>query len=272
MPTSDTAASPMNESVDLEDESNPIAADPRNLAFIEEQEAKATDVRSHKRRRMIQAMLGAGVGGTLGCLAYPWLGGPRTGEFTSAMQNGWNKFKEPFEYERKRWARALNDNREKLDQPTRSMRPKPIVLDAEGRAYSAFITSLGLKHISPMEVIRPHFNCRGTVTNSLPPREIWKNMAPTLRAADALRDRLGAPLLTIASAFRSAAYNAACPGAASHSYHMQNMALDLIFDCPPAKVAEVAATLRNQKIFTGGIGRYPSFTHIDTRGKRADWG
>ncbi|WP_075087948.1 D-Ala-D-Ala carboxypeptidase family metallohydrolase [Verrucomicrobium spinosum] len=78
--------------------------------------------------------------------------------------------------------------------------------------------------------------------------------------------------MTIASAYRSPAYNATCPGAAPQSFHLHNLALDLVYDCPPAKVAEAAHALRNRGFFRGGIGKYPSFTHIDTRGKNADWG
>jgi uncharacterized protein YcbK (DUF882 family) len=123
-----------------------------------------------------------------------------------------------------------------------------------------------------MEMLRAHFKMRGNVCNTLPPREHWKNIAPTLRVADELRERLGVPLVTIASAYRSPSYNATCPGAAAHSYHTRNMALDLVFDCAPEKVVKAAGTLRAEGFFAGGIGRYTGFTHVDTRGKAADWG
>ena len=33
-----------------------------------------------------------------------------------------------------------------------------------------------------------------------------------------------------------------------------------------------AETMRAEGFFAGGIGRYAGFTHVDTRGKAADWG
>jgi hypothetical protein len=29
--------------------------------------------------------------------------------------------------------------------------------------------------------------------------------------------------------------------------------------------------MRKEGVFKGGVGRYPGFTHIDTRGSNADW-
>ena len=108
----------------------------------------------------------------------------------------------------------------------------------------------------------------------------WKNVkkheeaADTDRVelADALIAELGVPLKMINSAYRSPKYNAACPGAASKSYHTRNMALDLMFECCPKDAAKAAKKLRSRGEFKGGIGVYSSFIHIDTRGKNADWG
>jgi uncharacterized protein YcbK (DUF882 family) len=123
-----------------------------------------------------------------------------------------------------------------------------------------------------MEVLRSHFKRRGIVSNTLPPRDCWANMAPTLRVVDELQDRLGVRLAEISSAYRSPAYNAMCPGSAAHSYHTRNMALDLKFDCAPEKVVKAVESLRASGFFAGGIGRYPTFTHVDTRGTAVDWG
>ena len=47
--------------------------------------------------------------------------------------------------------------------------------------------------------------------------------------------------------------------------------MDIVFNCPPGKVAAMARAMRSAGLFKGGVGRYGSFTHIDTRGSNADW-
>lgn len=141
----------------------------------------------------------------------------------------------------------------------------------QARAYAKYIDSLGLRYISAHEVIAPHTKRRRGVSNSIPPRHLWKNMARTLKVADEIRHRLGVPLRSINSAYRSPAYNRTCPGAARRSTHMDNLALDLVYDCSPSRVFKVAKQLRKEGLFKGGVGRYSSFTHIDTRGSNATW-
>lgn len=163
-----------------------------------------------------------------------------------------------------------------LDRPG----PKPISeADSETEArlaeleaqYTEFLKSLELRYIQPREIIRAHLKKRDEVANGFPPEKLWKKMVPTVRVADEIRHRLGKRMLCVYSAYRSPEYNAKCPGAASRSYHMKNCALDLQYDCAPAKVAEVAKKLRDEKFFKGGIGIYKGFVHIDTRGYNATW-
>lgn len=144
--------------------------------------------------------------------------------------------------------------------------------ETDTKAYAAFLTALGLRHLRTADIMAPHFKVRGKVHNGIPPRELWNNMVPTLRVADKLQPLLAVPLVSVISAYRTPAYNAACSGSASQSCHMQNLALDLQFACSPSKVAKAAETLRAQGHFKGGIGRYPGFIHVDTRGHNADWG
>lgn len=141
----------------------------------------------------------------------------------------------------------------------------------QAREYAAFVDGLGLRYITGREVVAPHCKRRRGVGNSIPPRHLWQNIVPTLRAADEIRHRLGVPLLAINSAYRSPAYNNTCPGAAKRSTHMQNLALDLVYDCGPKRVFKMAKQLRKEGYFKGGVGRYSSFTHIDTRGANATW-
>ncbi len=144
-------------------------------------------------------------------------------------------------------------------------------IEQEKKAYAAFLATLGLVHLKTEDILAPHFKVRGKVHNSLPPRELWTKMVPTLRVADKLHPLLNCPLVSVISAYRSPAYNAACSGSATHSCHMQNLALDLEFACAPSKVVQAAEQLRASGHFQGGIGRYPGFTHVDTRGFNADW-
>jgi len=221
-----------------------------------------------RRRKMVKALFGATIGGAMGYFGHPWIAGDRRDETALAAKRLLKRLHEggpTVNY-------VSRDEHEPPTPYTAQIEVRPVELDTHGKAYEAFLASLGLRFIQPIELLRPHFNVRGHVANSLPPRELWRNMAPTLKAADALRQQLGVSLLNINSAYRSPAYNARCPGAAKHSYHVQNQALDLVYDCPPEKVAKAAEALRAKGVFRGGIGRYPGFTHIDTRGRNADWG
>jgi hypothetical protein len=139
------------------------------------------------------------------------------------------------------------------------------------QSYARYIRGLGLKNITPYMVLHPHFKTRGSVKNSLPPRSSWRKIAPTLKLVDKMSSKMGVPVREISSAYRSPTYNRACRGN-SKSYHMKNMALDIQFDgASPSHVASYARKMRSQREFKGGIGRYYSFTHIDTRGYNADW-
>lgn len=153
--------------------------------------------------------------------------------------------------------------------------PLPEYLDyhvaTEAEAYAEFINSLGLRHITAAEVIRPHWSDINGVRNELPPRELWPLLPATLRVADEMRARLGVPLLKISSAYRSPKYNRMVAGSASNSYHMRNQALDLVFACSARKATAVARQLRSEGKFRGGIGQYSTFVHLDTRGYNASW-
>ena len=53
---------------------------------------------------------------------------------------------------------------------------------------------------------------------------------------------------------------------------MKNQAVDVVFrGASSSHVASVARYLRSKRKFSGGIGTYNSFVHIDTRGYNADW-
>lgn len=137
--------------------------------------------------------------------------------------------------------------------------------------YVEFLTKHNLRRVDIAKVIESHAKERGGVHNTLPPMSLWRNLSPTLRVADAIAQRLGEDVEQVISAYRCPRYNQQCRGGASHSQHMRNGALDLVFASSPSRVAKVAKTLRAEGLFAGGIGLYPGFTHVDTRGVNADW-
>jgi lysozyme family protein len=107
--------------------------------------------------------------------------------------------------------------------------------------------------------------------NTDPPRELWANIIPTARVLDRLRDEIGHPIV-LTSAYRSPKYNAAI-GGARHSQHMEFRALDfkVVGAGGPPDWAKILKRYRDEGMFSGGIGAYGTFVHVDTRGYRADW-
>jgi hypothetical protein len=136
--------------------------------------------------------------------------------------------------------------------------------------YGGFLNSLRLRRITPESVLAAHDKCRGSVRNCLPHKSLWASMTPALRVADEMAARLGSAPEKINSAYRSPGYNARI-GGARKSQHMRNCALDLDFACGAAKASRVARQLRDEGFFTGGIGIYSGFVHIDTRGTNETW-
>ena len=82
-----------------------------------------------------------------------------------------------------------------------------------------------------------------------------------------VRARFGKSV-TITSAYRTPTKNKAC-GGSTYSQHLYGKAADVkISGVSPKKVAAYAETILKNK---GGIGIYPTFTHIDVRSTKARW-
>ncbi len=137
--------------------------------------------------------------------------------------------------------------------------------------YANYIKGLRLKNVTPYMVLHPHFKTRGRTRNSLPPRYMWSRIAPTLRVIDSMASSMRSPVSELLSIYRSPSYNRAVRGR-SRSQHLENRAVDVRFKGVWAyTVSKVARSIRSRGKFAGGVGRYSSFTHVDTRGHNADW-
>lgn len=143
--------------------------------------------------------------------------------------------------------------------------------------FDAFIKGLGLRYFSTDEFLvlggahnSPGSPCAGK--NAYPPRGLWNNIAETAKVLDTFRHRVGKAIV-ITNAYRTAAYNACLPDTAATSRHVVFNALDFKVENMAAPEAAMALrVLRDREgLFVGGIGRYNSFTHVDTRGSNATW-
>ena len=144
-------------------------------------------------------------------------------------------------------------------------------MNTKEKAYSDYIDSLGLEHISGRELIDYSRRTRSGVKAGIPPKSKWENLTETLFLVDAVRKYYGKPV-TITSAYRCPEYNKLC-GGASQSWHMQGYAIDfVVMGVASYKVRDLLIKWRNEGTFKGGVGRYSTFTHVDTRGGNATWG
>lgn len=84
---------------------------------------------------------------------------------------------------------------------------------------------------------------------------------------ETIRCHFGVPV-TVSSGYRTEARNRAVGGSA-YSQHKYGLAADIcVSGVAPEKVAAYAETLLED---SGGIGRYPTFTHIDVRREKSRW-
>lgn len=137
--------------------------------------------------------------------------------------------------------------------------------------YNKYLASLKLQRLTPQQVIAAHAKQRGTVWNRLPPKQWWTRMGYTLRVVDRIAVYMNMPVEEIVSAYRCPVYNAKCEGAKVGSWHQANVAVDVKFPVAASVVTATTRNVRDRGLFKGGVGGYPSFTHIDTRGVNINW-
>jgi len=142
--------------------------------------------------------------------------------------------------------------------------------------FANYVQALGLKYFKPYEFLimgHQHSNPNSPAfgLNKKPPQKLWPKIGPTARILDRARELLGAPIMTL-SVYRSPEYNKKIAGA-THSEHMNFTAIDFQVkaNSGPAEWAGVLRQMRQSGLFKGGIGVYPSFVHVDTRGVNRDW-
>ena len=139
-------------------------------------------------------------------------------------------------------------------------------------AFTTWFNAQKFRHFAASEFESYFVAQRKGVTNSVPPQRLWKNIGPTLRIVDDLRESFGKPC-TILSSYRSSDYNKAV-GGVGLSQHMEFRALDIAFDgISPQHVYDRLIECRKAGKFVGGLGLYPTsgFVHIDTRNSNATW-
>ena len=138
--------------------------------------------------------------------------------------------------------------------------------------FEAFLAGLQLRFFSPGELSRYANATRNGVKNDLPPRELWVNLVRPLWVLDQLREDIGLPI-RITSSYRSPDYNEAV-GSSSGSFHRKASALDFqVIGMSPIQVFNKLNKMRHAGSWTGGLGSYPTFTHIDAglRPRNATW-
>lgn len=136
--------------------------------------------------------------------------------------------------------------------------------------FEAWFKTQGIRYFSAREVLYRGGSDEKLHLNTDPPEELWPKIIPTLKVLDILRGQLGCPI-RLTSIYRSPAYNSRIGGEKS-SYHMRFQACD--FQAATGKPTQWAASLkkiRSDGAFKGGIGIYPTFVHVDTRGYNANW-
>ncbi len=85
---------------------------------------------------------------------------------------------------------------------------------------------------------------------------------------EAVRAHFGAPV-EITSGFRCKDHNIAV-GSTEKSQHRKGTAADI--QVGRFKPRQVADFVESMMPGTGGVGRYSTFTHVDTRSRKARWG
>ena len=111
---------------------------------------------------------------------------------------------------------------------------------------------------------RSEFDCHNGVKV---PKEYYGNLQKLMNELERVRAVWGKPI-TIRSGYRTLEYNRQIGNTTDHSQHLYANAADIMVSGVSA--AAVYKTL-DTMYPNEGLGKYPDFTHLDLRGKRARW-
>lgn len=136
--------------------------------------------------------------------------------------------------------------------------------------FETWFARQDLQYFTARELTWYFTKVRNGISNTPPPRELWVNIIPTLHILDELRHLLKVPI-TITSTYRALKYNRTI-NSPDGSLHRQFRAVDFtVKSVPSSQVFRILKEWRQEKRWVGGLGKYPSFTHIDTRSNNATW-
>lgn len=133
------------------------------------------------------------------------------------------------------------------------------------RDFPAFLVGNGITRFTAAELCQAG-RVAGRAVLQAPPCDLWANIIPTARVAQEAREAFGQPMI-VNSGYRDPLYNQAV-GGALESMHIYFRAMDVrIPGVEPSTLYEWFDAHPDADTF--GLGLYPSFVHIDTRGRRA---
>ena len=112
------------------------------------------------------------------------------------------------------------------------------------------------------------FACRD---GSLPEGDLLVNCQELAENLQVLRDHIGKPIHII-SGYRPPAYNKKI-GGAEKSQHLLARAADIkVSGMAPVEIhAKILKLIKAGEMKQGGLGKYSTFVHYDTRGTAARW-
>jgi uncharacterized protein YcbK (DUF882 family) len=103
------------------------------------------------------------------------------------------------------------------------------------------------------------------------PLEVLENITVLCENLQVLREKIDRPI-TVTSGYRSPSHNKKI-GGAKNSFHVRGMAADIKAEgLTPKELIDVIEELIEEGLMVpGGIGKYSSWVHYDTRGYNAKW-
>lgn len=106
------------------------------------------------------------------------------------------------------------------------------------------------------------------------PKRYWPNIQKTMDALEVIREALGGHPISVTKGggYRSPDVNRKNKGRATKSQHLYGRAADIRVKGGIRRAFYIIAQLQADGLIPkGGLAAYPSFVHVDIRGRRARW-